>query len=78
MKKLVIEKGHCNYVEYNDREPISKECIIAEKKALLCKYKEDVEQVELFGMERNDYYEKKDKCRQLVLELRQLEKSLTN
>lgn len=47
--------------------------IIAEKKALLVKYREDVEQVDLFGMERTDYEEKKALCRQLVLELRELE-----
>ena len=38
---------------------------IQELKTLLNKYKEDVEQVELFGMERTDYEEKK---------LRELEK----
>lgn len=48
--------------------------LIAEKKALLIKYREDVEQVDLFGLERSDYEEKKELCRQLVLELRELEK----
>ena len=47
---------------------------IAEKKALLLKYREDVEQVDLFGMEREDYEEKKAACRTLVEELRTLEK----
>lgn len=47
---------------------------IAEKKALLLKYREDVEQVDLFGMEREDYEEKKAACRKLVEELRVLEK----
>ena len=47
---------------------------IAEKKALLLKYREDVEQVDLFGMERADYEEKKAACRKLVEELRALEK----
>ena len=47
---------------------------IAEKKALLLKYREDVEQVDLFGMERADYEEKKAACRTLVEELRALEK----
>lgn len=47
---------------------------IANKKALLNKYREDVEQVELFGMKRSDYEEKKALCRQLVEELRALEK----
>lgn len=48
--------------------------LIAEKKALLLKYREDVEQVDLFGMVRNDYEEKKAACRTLVEELRELEK----
>ena len=47
---------------------------IAEKKALLLKYREDVEQVDLFGMESEDYEEKKAACRTLVEELRALEK----
>ena len=51
-----------------------KQKLIAEKKALLNKYREDIEQVDLFDMERSDYEEKKAMCRQLVLELRELEK----
>ena len=46
---------------------------IREKKALLNKYREDVEQVDLFGMARNDYSEKKELCKQLVYELREME-----
>lgn len=46
---------------------------IREKKALLNKYREDVEQVDLFGMERDDYAEKKELCKQLVYELREME-----
>lgn len=46
---------------------------ISDKKAMLEKYKEDVEQVELFGMERDDYEEKKKVCVNLILELRSLE-----
>lgn len=49
---------------------------IAEKKALLNKYREDVEQVDLFGMERADYAEKKLACKTLVEELRVLEKNV--
>ena len=49
---------------------------IREKKSLLNKYREDVEQVDLFGMERADYAEKKILCKQLVYELRELEASL--
>lgn len=47
---------------------------INELKALLSKYKEDVEQVELFGMERDDYETKKRECASIVLQLRNLEK----
>ena len=50
--------------------------LIAKKKALLVKYREDVEQVDLFGMERADYAEKKAACKTLVEELRELEASL--
>ena len=46
---------------------------IREKKSLLNKYREDVEQVDLFGMERADYEEKKEICKQLVYELREIE-----
>lgn len=52
----------------------NKQSLIIEKRALLTKYKYDVEQVDLFGMERADYEEKKNLCKQLVLELRELEK----
>lgn len=51
---------------------------IYEKKALLEKYKEDVEQVELFGMERADYEEKKRLCAEIIIELRELEKVVQN
>jgi len=50
--------------------------LIAEKKALLIKYREDVEQVSLFGMEREDFEEKKEACKALVEELRALEKEV--
>lgn len=54
----------------------AKQKLIAEKKALLNKYREDVEQVDLFGMEREDYAEKKLACKTLVEELRVLEKNV--
>ncbi len=54
----------------------AKQKLIAEKKALLNKYREDVEQVDLFGMERADYEEKKLACKTLVEELRVLEKNV--
>ena len=40
------------------------------------KYKKDIEQVDLFGMERSDYEEKKQLCRNIVLQLRRLEQQL--
>ena len=40
------------------------------------KCKEDVEQVELFGMERTDYATKKARCIEIILRLRELEKEL--
>ena len=46
------------------------------KKQTLQKYKEDVEQVELFGMQRPDYEEKKQACIDIIEELRTLEKQL--
>lgn len=58
----------------SEQETISQE--IATLKASLAKYKEDVEQVELFGMVRADYEQKKTSCKQLVLQLRDLEKRL--
>lgn len=49
---------------------------IAELKRQIAKYKEDVEQVELFGMERADYEEKKQACVDIIEELRELEAEL--
>ena len=51
---------------------------IFQKKQLLQKYKEDVEQVELFGMSRDDYETKKKLCSEIILELRKLEKVVKN
>lgn len=52
----------------------NKENTIQELKKTLVKYKEDVEQVELFGMQRDDYEEKKQECVNIILRLRELEK----
>lgn len=49
---------------------------ILDLKQKLAKYKEDVEQVELFGMQRSDYEQKKQMCANIILELRQLEKNV--
>lgn len=60
-------------------EPTESQLVLAEisqKKEMLEKYKEDVEQVELFGMERADYESKKKICADIVIELRELEKQL--
>lgn len=57
-------------------ERYNKTMRINELKVVLQKYKEDVEQVELFGMQRDDYEQKKEKCKNIILELRQLEKQL--
>lgn len=46
--------------------------VITDMKRMLKKYKEDVEQVELFGMERTDYEDKKKQCRYIILQLRKL------
>jgi hypothetical protein len=51
-------------------------CRIQNLKLQIAKYKEDVEQVELFGMERADYKEKKAQCVAIIEELRQLEAQL--
>lgn len=49
---------------------------IHELKAEIIKNKEDVEQVELFGMERSDYAKKKARCVEIILRLRELEARL--
>lgn len=65
------------YVPTEEQKALqAKQKLIAEKKALLNKYREDVEQVDLFGMERADYEEKKLACKTLVEELRVLEKNV--
>lgn len=42
----------------------------------IAKIKEDVEQVELFGMERSDYTQKKARCVEIIQRLRVLEARL--
>lgn len=70
----VVSKIDTDKVVRLERETLL--ALIAKKKALLVKYREDVEQVDLFGMERADYAEKKAACKTLVEELRALEKEL--
>lgn len=42
----------------------------------IAKIKEDVEQVELFGMQRDDYETKKARCVEIIEQLRVLEKEV--
>ena len=58
------------------QEIYNKSLRILELKQQIAKYKEDVEQVELFGMQRADYQEKKALCVQIIEELRELENQL--
>ena len=58
-------------MEYNELARIGGR--INELKHQLQKYKEDVEQVELFGMEREDYEQKKLACKNIIIQLRELE-----
>ena len=53
-KLLALTK---NRVNFEEKQKIRRQ--IAEIKKTLEKYQEDVEQVELFGMERMDYEDKK-------------------
>lgn len=49
---------------------------ILELKKILSKNKEDVEQVSLFGIEREDFNDKKEECKQIILKLKELEEKL--
>lgn len=60
------------YVPYTEKELARIE--IGKLKQELEKWKEDVEQVELFGMERTDYEQKKTRCVEIIIQLRKLEK----
>lgn len=60
------------YVPYTEKELARIE--IGKLKQELEKWKEDVEQVELFGMERTDYEQKKTRCAEIIIQLRKLEK----
>ena len=73
-KELVVENGKVVAKYHTPTEEETTMQRIQELKTLLNKYKEDVEQVELFGMERTDYEEKKRLCAEMILELRELEK----
>ena len=64
------------YVPYTDKELARIE--IGKLKQELEKWKEDVEQVELFGMERVDYEQKKTRCAEIIIQLRELEKIIAD
>lgn len=64
------------YVPYTDKELARIE--IGKLKQELEKWKEDVEQVELFGMERVDYEQKKTRCAEIIIQLRELEKMVAD
>ena len=61
-----------------EQEKYQINCRIQDLKLQIAKYKEDVEQVELFGMQRDDYEEKKEMCKNIILQLRELEAQLTH
>lgn len=75
-KELVVENGKVVAVEHKVTQQELAIMQIRTLKAQLQKYKEDVEQVELFDMERADYAEKKRMCAEIILQLRELEKQL--
>ena len=73
-----VVKGALKEEIYNKQayqmEQISEE--ICELRQEIIKAKEDVEQVELFDMERSDYAKKKERCVEIILRLRELEARL--
>lgn len=74
--KEPIYEQQVEYVDYTEEELIGFE--IYDLKKEISKWKEDVEQVELFGMERADYEQKKARCAEIILRLRELESNLKN
>lgn len=73
-----VVKGKLEQAVYNN-EDYSKSQIeqeIATLKNEIAHIKEDVEQVELFGIERQDYERKKARCVEIILRLRELEARL--
>lgn len=64
------------YIPYTEKELARIE--IGKLKQELAKWKEDVEQVELFGMMRTDYEQKKSRCAEIIIQLRELEKMVAD
>lgn len=75
------ENGQRRFQIQEPPAPTSKDLAIQkiyQLKEELKKWKEDVEQVELFGMTRTDYDEKKTRCVEIIEELRELEQEVRN
>ena len=83
---LFCEQAKGKEIKVKDGRLVAEEHVVTEKEKALIeierlkiqleKYKEDVEQVELFGMEREDYIQKRQECANIILQLRELENSL--
>ena len=68
---IKVKQKESKSTSNKDAEATQKQ--IEQLKGQLQKYKEDVEQVELFGMQREDYEQKKELCKNIVLQSRELE-----
>lgn len=75
-KQLKVIDGKVVAVDYEPTQEEIKLLQIDELKERLIRYKYDIEQVELFDMQRDDYEQKKQMCRDIILQLRELEKQL--
>ena len=73
-KQLKVIDGKVVAVDYVSTQEEIRRSQIEQLKEHLTKYKYDIEQVELFGMPRDDYEQKKQMCREIILQLRELEK----
>lgn len=84
--RLICEQNAGKELKVIDGEVVAVACVLTQKETVsmqiaqlkqqIAKYKEDVEQVELFGMQRDDYEQKKELCKNIILQLRELEKQL--
>lgn len=73
-KQLKVTDGKVVAVDYEPTQEEVKHSQIEQLKKQLTDYKYDVEQVELFGMQRDDYEQKKQMCVNIILQLRELER----
>lgn len=73
-KQLKVTDGKVIAVDYEPTQEEVKRSQIEQLKKQLIEYKYDIEQVELFDMQRDDYNEKKQMCVNIILQLRELEK----